>query len=521
MERKEATRKSCEYYINNLMSVIPVGLDKKPLISWKEFQERRPTMEEVDWWLDKFPEMQLGIVTGKISGIIVVDIEEWGDISWLPKTAIVTTGWGWYHYYYSYVNNFTNKCRIKDLTDIRWDGGYVIAPPSRSSKWPYKWLVKVQPIPFPRHLFEDAEITEYKPMESTYQWFGAWQRNNEMARYIWHLLAKIHPSEWDNIAWRMAEEANVKNDPPLNDWELRAVFESIKNIERRNAKDRWYKKNDADEESVIWKEEDNKVMLIKDIASMSEFQWWDKYSTGIDVFDEAFEGGVEDWDLIVVSWLSGHGKTTFSQTLAVNFAEQGLPVLFFSYEVLVHHLWKKFKEMNIRDDLVIYSVEKHTTGNVGWIEEKIKEAKEKYMTKVVVIDHLGFLVPKSTMSDLSKNYSAYVGQIVRDLKTIAKNEKVIIVLPVHLRKTDNPDMNDLKDSSAISQESDAIFILNREKSMDVNAKELYTDHVKIFLAKNRKTWIAAQGWFHIKDWRMLRDSFYIPITKTETTRRSF
>lgn len=70
----------------------------------------------------------------------------------------------------------------------------------------------------------------------------------------------------------MSEEANVKNTPPLSDSELRAIFESIKNIEKRNAKDRWYKKNDADEESVIWKEEDNKVMLIKDIASMTEFQ---------------------------------------------------------------------------------------------------------------------------------------------------------------------------------------------------------------------------------------------------------
>lgn len=76
MERKEAFRKSAEYYINNSMSVIPVGLDKKPLISWKEFQDRKPTMEEVDKWLEQFPDMQLGIVTGKISGIIVVDIEE-------------------------------------------------------------------------------------------------------------------------------------------------------------------------------------------------------------------------------------------------------------------------------------------------------------------------------------------------------------------------------------------------------------------------------------------------------------
>jgi hypothetical protein len=64
------------YYLDNKMSCFPVGKDKKPLIQWKEYQERRATEEEVDKWIETFPEMQIGIVTGKISGIIVVDIEK-------------------------------------------------------------------------------------------------------------------------------------------------------------------------------------------------------------------------------------------------------------------------------------------------------------------------------------------------------------------------------------------------------------------------------------------------------------
>lgn len=174
--------------------------------------------------------------------------------------------------------------------------------------------------------------------------------------------------------------------------------------------------------------------------------------------------------------------------------------------------------MGIRDDLIIYSVQKHTTGNVGWIEEKIKEAKEQYMIKIVVIDHLGFLVPKSTMADLSKNYSAYVGQVVRDLKTIAKNERIVILLPVHLRKTSDPDINDLKDSSAISQESDAVFILNREKNQNETENQVYTDHTKIMLVKNRKTGVAAQGWFTMTGGKLTRDPWYIPQKKPKVDR---
>ena len=37
---------------------------KKPLIEWKEFQTRRASEVELRSWLQKWPEMNLGIVTG-------------------------------------------------------------------------------------------------------------------------------------------------------------------------------------------------------------------------------------------------------------------------------------------------------------------------------------------------------------------------------------------------------------------------------------------------------------------------
>lgn len=181
-------------------------------------------------------------------------------------------------------------------------------PPSVNEKGAYKWIVKTQPVPFPIHLFQEPEIKEYTKIETNYQGYSVGQRNNEMAKYIGHLLAKIHPSEWENIALRMAKEANEKNSPPLSDYELTTTFNSIVNLEKRNKTDRWYQKTDEVETSVMWKESDNKIMLIKDIAAMNEYQVGDKYRTCYDIFDEAFGGGVEDGDLIVISGLSGFGK---------------------------------------------------------------------------------------------------------------------------------------------------------------------------------------------------------------------
>lgn len=60
MNRREIMLKSCKYYLDHNINVIPVGRDKKPLINWKHLQEKKATMEDVEGWLDSFPNMQIG-----------------------------------------------------------------------------------------------------------------------------------------------------------------------------------------------------------------------------------------------------------------------------------------------------------------------------------------------------------------------------------------------------------------------------------------------------------------------------
>ena len=117
------------------ISVIPVGKNKIPLILWKEFQTRFATEEEITDWFEKFDDPQIGFVTGKISNLTVVDIEKGGDPSFLPQdTTIISTGGGGFHYYYEYEEGINNKARIKELVDIRGEGGYVVSAFSVSEK---------------------------------------------------------------------------------------------------------------------------------------------------------------------------------------------------------------------------------------------------------------------------------------------------------------------------------------------------------------------------------------------------
>ncbi|MEL7658823.1 MAG: bifunctional DNA primase/polymerase, partial [Bacillota bacterium] len=103
------------------------------------------------WW-EKYPDANIGIVTGKATDIIVIDIDprnggnetlkkliaEYGE---LPDTCIVKTGGGGRHYYFKYPTDIkTIKSSLGQGVDIKADGGYVVAPNSNHiSGGNYRW----------------------------------------------------------------------------------------------------------------------------------------------------------------------------------------------------------------------------------------------------------------------------------------------------------------------------------------------------------------------------------------------
>lgn len=100
------------------------------------------------WWA-KYPDANIGIATGEVSGIVVLDVDGQKGFSALagralPTTPSVTTGRvdGGTHFYFAHpggrVKNSVGK--LGTGLDIRGDGGYVIAPPSRhKSGNVYQW----------------------------------------------------------------------------------------------------------------------------------------------------------------------------------------------------------------------------------------------------------------------------------------------------------------------------------------------------------------------------------------------
>jgi hypothetical protein len=111
------------------------------------------------WWT-RHPNANIGIPTGERSGLLVLDVDVDEDkdgfeglaslTSSLPDTYAVRTGGGGAHFYYRYPpgsNIRDSASKIAPGVDIRGEGGYVIAAPSRTTG-PYA-VVDEQPLTAP------------------------------------------------------------------------------------------------------------------------------------------------------------------------------------------------------------------------------------------------------------------------------------------------------------------------------------------------------------------------------------
>jgi hypothetical protein len=137
-----------EAYMELGFSFFPVEWGQKapPLLEWKEFQSRKPSREEVEAWLSNYAIFNVAVVCGRVSNLFVVDFdseeayEAWKrslprDLLDLVRSAcwIVKTGKGYHVYVRPEDPELVPKTRIRcrEGVDIRGEGSYVIAPPSK------------------------------------------------------------------------------------------------------------------------------------------------------------------------------------------------------------------------------------------------------------------------------------------------------------------------------------------------------------------------------------------------------
>lgn len=223
----------------NGYSVIPLGAKKIPAIKeWKQYQNTPATDEEIEQWWTKNPKANIGIVTGKISGITVVDIDVKGDevvpLETFPETFTVKTPSGGYHLYYEYdksIKQTANTYPQFPHVDIRNDGGYVVGPGSMGGKYEVVNQMPVQP--FPKKLFGKGKKKEKKAVvdriKDVVVMTDGEGRNAAMTSLLGSMLKGQTLDSYPTIKTAFFEISKAMQDP-LPERELEIIWNSIAKV---------------------------------------------------------------------------------------------------------------------------------------------------------------------------------------------------------------------------------------------------------------------------------------------------
>lgn len=190
----------------------------------------------------------------------------------------------------------------------------------------------------------------------------------------------------------------------------------------------------------------------------------------------------KDW-LIVVSGVTNIGKTSYVLNLAEELAQKNIPTLVMPFERGIESVGGRFiqvttgmdidqltsqddkdweRTINKCVDLPVY----FAVPKIGDVISLIVKAKRILDTKVVIIDHIDYLV-----RNVGGNKSDAIGDILKQLKTAGTENGVIIIAVTHLKKLEspggwktprNPGLDDLKGSSNLYQDPECVVMLRTE-----------------------------------------------------------
>lgn len=226
-------------------------------------------------------------------------------------------------------------------------------------------------------------------------------------------------------------------------------------------------------------------------------------STGYGSLD-AITGGFQGGELIILSAPTKQGKTTLAQTISWNMGIQGVGTLWFSYEMSWQELTRKFMAMDtqyletqtpsIMPILVPIEPFKKTGDlQLDWMREIIKA--NRHLVNFIIVDHLHFLLP---LKDYKQNISFLIGGLVREIKQMAIEFDIPILLIAHMKKFESdvaPDLSAIRDSSFIAQESDYAILMWKIRNKNIQKKtyddeeseDIYTNKVMVSVETNRRT----------------------------------
>ena len=152
------------------MAIFPLYPNGKRPLTRNGFKDASASPEQVEQWWGDAPVANIGLPTGVVNGLVVVDVDvkdgKDGEASlkvlqqdhgaFLTRT--IQTPTGGYHFYFSCDDpEIGNRTAMREGIDIRGNGGYVVAPGSVIDGSAYRVVVDEAVAPLPLSLVEEIQ----------------------------------------------------------------------------------------------------------------------------------------------------------------------------------------------------------------------------------------------------------------------------------------------------------------------------------------------------------------------------
>jgi hypothetical protein len=470
-------------------SVIPMRCDgdeknrKRPAISaWEEFQHCAADVTQVRAWWRQDPNFNIGIVTGSVSRLVVLDLDGPNAVALLkargfvlPPTAAAQTGKG-FHAYFSYQGEvLSNRAKLLSdgrgsAVDVRAEGGCVVAPPSvHGSGRGYSWSRGLDALkPLPPELEEwllggDVETPQVNGdwWESVKDGVDTGARNDVAARVAGYWLRLSNGNE--DAALRATILWNAQNRPPLDEVEIKRTVASVAK------RDQLHRKAEA-ARSVP------RQPVITGGAWANELQSAGPRKgevVGIPGF--GLISGLVPGDLVVIAGRPGMGKSTLATQLTAQAClQRHIPTWIVSSEMSRGQWGRwmatvaagcKYRDLphplpqDILDQFRQAPIGITDAGTIS-ISEIRSLAEGRQGVKLVIVDHIGRI-----SGNRRDNRVLEVGDVARGLKSLARDLECTVVAlcqlnrAIEARDSRRPRLSDLRESGEVEQEADAVFFL--------------------------------------------------------------
>lgn len=233
---------------------------------------------------------------------------------------------------------------------------------------------------------------------------------------------------------------------------------------------------------------EDKIVSSEELASQENQIPLKSFRSGIPSMDRLLNG-IEPGELIIATGPTGGGKTTLLMSITQNMANNGINSVWFTMEVPPRQFLQKIQQKGKLP--LFYLPSKNTENNIQWLMERIIEAKMKYNTEIVFVDHLHQIFSMEKM----KNLSLEIGDVVAQIKKLAIDYGLVIFLIAHNKDRDDnkePQMQDIRDSGMISRLADVVMgvwrvpngsDIKRNRTEDLAEEDTWA---KVRIWKNRR-----------------------------------